>query len=116
MKKIFASVLCWLVLGGATAHAQSNRRVQIINHSSSAIEYLNAMAADGRSWEKDLLGPMRVIQPGGSIDASVDDGTGHCRFDLRAVLFDGREAQQPDFDVCANISWIVNPANYLPDK
>jgi hypothetical protein len=107
MRRIFASAICFLAFGGSTTQAQLGRRVQIINRSSSSIEYLHATNA-GHRWDGDLLGPLRVIPPGRSIDANIDDGTGHCRYDLRAVLLDGREALQPDFDVCANISWTVN--------
>jgi hypothetical protein len=111
MKRILASTFCFLALGGSTTQAQLGRRVQIVNRSSSSIEYLHASNSYRPKWEGDLLGPMRVVRPGQSIDANIDDGSGHCRYDLRAVLMDGREAAQPDFDVCANISWTVNAEN-----
>jgi hypothetical protein len=111
MKGILAGTVCFLTLGGSATQAQSGRRVQIINRSSSAIEYLHASSNDHPRWEEDLLGPMRLIPPGHSIDAKIDDGSGHCRYDLRAVLLDGREAVQPDFDVCANVAWTVNAEN-----
>jgi hypothetical protein len=85
--------------------------VQIVNRSSSPIEYLHAANTDHPKWDVDLLGPMRVIPPGKYIEANIDDGSGRCRYDLRAVLMDGSEAAQPGFDVCANISWTVNVAN-----
>jgi hypothetical protein len=110
MRTFFATTVCLLAVGGSTTQAQSGRRVQIINRSSSAIEYLHATNTDHR-WDGDLLGPLRVIPPGRSIDTTIDDGTGHCRYDLRAVLLDGREAVRPDFDACANISWTVNAEN-----
>jgi hypothetical protein len=96
-----------LILGGSTSHAELGLRVQIINGSSSPIEYLHAVNTDHPKWDEDLLGPMRVISPGRSIDANIDHGSGHCRYDLRAVLMDGSEAVQSDFDACANISWTV---------
>jgi hypothetical protein len=116
MKKFPAIVLCLfgfglLALAGSAGQIQFGRRVQIVNRSSAAIEYLHASITDRRNWEEDLLGPMRVILPGHSIDAKIDDGAGHCRYDLRAVLIDGREVVESGFDVCANLSWTVN----LPD-
>jgi hypothetical protein len=113
MKKIAAIAFClfgvgFLALGGSDGQIQiAARRVQIVNRSSSAIEYLHASNTDRRHWEEDLLGPMRVIPPGRSIEAKIDDGAGHCRYDLRAVLLDGREVEESGFDVCANISWTV---------
>jgi hypothetical protein len=103
--------LVFEAVGGSTGQAQFGRTVQIVNRSSSAIEYLHASNPDRRNWDEDLLGPMRVIPPGRSIDAKIDDGAGHCRYDLRAVLLDGREVVESGFDVCANISWTVNVPN-----
>ena len=111
MRKILRNGLCFLALGGLSTQAQSNRRVEIINRSSSPIEYLHASNNDRPRWEEDLLGPMRLIPPGRHIEVKIDDRAGHCRYDLRAVLLDGREAVQFDFDVCANISWTVEAGN-----
>jgi hypothetical protein len=108
MRRILSIALCLLALGSSTTQAQWGRRVQIVNRSSSSIEYLHALNTDRQKWEKDLLGPLRMIQPGHYIDADIDDGSWHCRYELQAVLVDGREVVQPDFDVCANISWAVN--------
>jgi hypothetical protein len=107
MNKIPVFALCLLGFGSAAQVPIAARRVQILNRSSSVIEYLHASNTDRRTWDEDLLGPMRVIPPGRSIDASIDDGAGHCRYDLRAVLIDGREVMESGFDVCANISWVV---------
>jgi hypothetical protein len=113
MKKILATSFCLfsfglLSFGGPFGQGQFARRVRIINRSSSAIEYLHASNTDQRNSDKDLLGPMRLIRPGSSIDAVIDAGSGHCRYDLRAVLIDGREVVESGFDACANISWTVN--------
>lgn len=111
MHRILVTALCLLAFAGSATQAQWGRRVQIINRSSSSIEYLQASNNDRRKWEKDLLEPLRMIHPGHFIDVDIDDGSPHCRYDLRAVLVDGREAEQSDFDVCANITWAV----YVPD-
>jgi hypothetical protein len=116
MKKTLAGALCLFGFGfpapgGSIGQGQFGRRVQIVNRSSSAVEYLHASNTDRPNWDADLLGPMRVIPPGKSIDAAIDDGAGHCRYDLRAVLLDGREVVESGFDVCANLSWTVR----LPD-
>lgn len=107
MKRILAMALCLLAFGRSTTQAQWGRRVQIINRSSSSIEYLQASNTDHQKWEKDLLQPLRMIHPGHYIDVDIDDGSWHCRYDLRAVFVDGREAVQSDFDVCAKITWTV---------
>lgn len=71
-EKFLASAFCSLALGGLTTQGQSGRRVQIINHSSSSIEYLHASNTERRIWEQDLPGPLRVILPGHFIDADID--------------------------------------------
>jgi len=96
-----------LALAVSTTQAQLDRRVRIVNRSSSAIFYLYASNIDRRGWEEDLLGP-QVIQPGYYIWANIDDGSDHCRYDLRAVLQDGREAVSRNFDVCTSTSWTVS--------
>ena len=78
MRRILANALYLLALGASATHAEWGRRVQIINRSSSSIEYLHASNTDGQKWEKDLLGPLRMIQPGHYIDADIDNGSWHC--------------------------------------
>ena len=107
MKKAFAVALCLLGLASTDINAQENRRIRIVNQSSSSIRYMYASNVDRRGWEEDILGPMRVIAPGYYINANIDDGTGHCLYDLRAVLADGRQAVRYRFNVCASSSWTV---------
>ena len=107
MKKIIASAFCFFALAASTGQAYYNRHVRIVNRSSSSIEYLYASNINRRSWEEDLLGPDRVIWPGHYRVANIDDGSGHCLFDLRAVLRDGRVAVSRGFNVCSNSSWTV---------
>ena len=111
MRQDYAKDICrrslLLALAASTTQAQFNRHVRIVNRSSSTIEYLYASNIDRGSWEEDLLGPYRVIAPGYYRDANIDDGTYHCRYDLKAVLRDGRVAISHNFDVCANSSWTV---------
>jgi hypothetical protein len=87
-----------------TAAPQENRRVKVINHSSSAIYHFYASNVDSDNWEEDILGE-ETIPPGGSRIVNIDDGTGHCYYDLKAVLYDEREAIRRKFNVCAEASW-----------
>jgi hypothetical protein len=107
MKKTFAAALCLLGLAGAEINAQENRHVRIVNRSSSSIEYLYVSNVDNGSWLKDILGPWRVIAPGYYLNANIDDGSGHCYYDLRAVLVDKRQAVRYRFNVCTESSWTV---------
>ena len=104
MKKL-AVVLLGLVSITA-AVAQENRHVRIINRASSPIYHLYASNVDRGGWEEDILG-LDVLPTGEYRDANIDDGTGHCLFDLKAVLGDGRTAVRRNFNVCTGSSWTV---------
>lgn len=101
-----SSALFLLTLAGIPGGAAENRWVQIINRSSKPIYYFYASNVDRGTWEQDILGN-RVLLPNQYANVNIDDNSGHCRFDLRAVLSDGREAKQHDFNVCVQNSWTV---------
>jgi len=100
MKKILASALALLTFAIFTASAGENRRIQIVNRSSVAIRYFYASNVDVGTWQEDILGPGRMIWPDHYMNAIIDDGTGHCLYDMKAVLFDGREAVWRNYNVC----------------
>lgn len=89
-----------------SAAPQENRRVRVINHASSSIYYFYASNVDTGVWEEDILGT-QTIPPGQSRIVNIDDGTGHCFYDLKAVLADGRKAFRYKFNVCTQASWTV---------
>ena len=114
MKKFrsFVSLVALALVGLTTiAEAQENRYVRIINRSSDSIRYFYASNVDRTVWEEDILGPMRIIAPGHYVDVNIDDHSGHCLFDLKAVLWDGRVATERRFNVCTNSSWTVVDRN-----
>jgi hypothetical protein len=105
MKTLAAIALCLMSL--TSANAGEDRRVRIINRSSAPIRYFYASNVDRTGWEEDILGPLRIILPGESILVNIDDGSGHCLYDMKAVLYDKRTATIRKFNVCANSSWTV---------
>ncbi len=116
MNKLNRLVIClvaFFALGLTTISAQSgeNRRVRIINRASSPIRYLYASNVDRSTWEEDILGPMVMIGTDRYMDVNIDDGSGHCLYDLKAVLLDGRTAERGNFNVCTQESWTVTDGN-----
>lgn len=107
MKKIAVIALSFVSLTAAYLHAQEDRHIRVINHASSAIRYLYATNVDRDRWGYDLLGPLNIISPGYYEDFNMDDGTGHCLYDMKAVLFDGRTATSHNFNACTNSTWTV---------
>ncbi len=89
--------LAVLLLAG-DAGAQ-DRRIRLINESSLAIREFYASNINRRGWETDMLGG-RQIAPGRSIIVNVDDRSGHCRFDFKTVMSNGRAIEERDVNAC----------------
>lgn len=77
----------------------ANREVTIINKTRVPMVEFYASNTGTESWEEDILGA-DILNPGESIDIDIDDGTGACRFDFKAVFKDGEAVIQPKVDVC----------------
>ena len=108
---ICMTAFCALGLTALWAQSSENRYVRVINRASSPIRYLYASNVDRPTWEEDILGPLRMIATDHYVDVNIDDGSGHCLYDLRAVLFDGRTATTRNVNVCTEGSWTVTDGN-----
>lgn len=90
-------------VAATVAQAQSadryNRHVLIVNNTSQTMVQFFASNTGTNSWEEDLLGS-GVLPSGEQIDANIDDGTGYCRYDMKAVFEDGSEQIIPRVNVC----------------
>lgn len=103
---LIASVLLGAPLAQAQSNDSENRMVQVINRSSSTIFHLYVSNKDNTGWGPDQLGIFGIISPGYYRNFNMDDGTGHCIFDIKAVLQNGREAVSR-LNVCTTNSWAV---------
>jgi len=90
----------------AGASDAQNRHVNVMNMSSQAMRELYASPVTSDNWEEDLLGT-GTLAAGQSIDANIDNGTGECSYDLRAVMADGHEHIQRKVDVCSVSQWMI---------
>ena len=93
---ILLPVALSLVTGSAAA---ADRHVTIINSTSTTMKMFFASNVDTKKWEEDILGD-EVVLPGDSIDIDIDDGTGHCEYDFRALFNDGVESIKHSVNVC----------------
>jgi hypothetical protein len=93
-----ALALAVVVVGTASA-AALDRRVRINNNSSYDIIEFYASNQDSDSWEEDILG-RNILPAGNSVVINIDDGTGYCKYDFRAVFEDGDEAVKYGNNVC----------------
>ena len=83
----------------ATASLALDRHVLVTNDTSYTIREFYASNGGAESWEEDILGDA-VLQPGDSVNVNIDDASGYCKYDFRAVFEDGDEATKRAVNVC----------------
>ena len=82
----------------APAVAQ-DRRVRIINDTNHTMVRFYASNSSRTDWEEDILG--RAVLPSGrSVVVNIDDGSGACLYDFKAVFDDGDELTRGQINVC----------------
>jgi hypothetical protein len=115
-KTVLGLVASAVVLGGAPfvagsidpAYAQRyDRRIEIVNNTGLTIRTVNSTNIARGDWGVDLLG-RAVIPPGRSMVINVEDYTGYCRYDFRAVFADGRQVTRRGVNVCEAVQWIIS--------
>jgi hypothetical protein len=87
----------------ATAMAEA-LPFRILNRTGTDATVLNAVRSPrgaAGDWGRNLLSPDRPLTGRGGFRVNPAEAAG-CRFDLRLVLKDGREAVLRDQDICAN--------------
>ena len=86
--------------------AAEDRRVRIVNNTNVTLTRFYASNTKRGSWEEDILGSS-VLPAGKSVMINIDDGSGACMFDFRAVLSNGRIIEAYGMNVCRITSWAV---------
>jgi hypothetical protein len=86
--------------------AAEDRRVRIVNGTNVTLTSFYASNTKRKSWEEDILGSS-VLPAGRSVMINIDDGSGACMFDFRAVLSNGRTVEAYNMNVCQITSWTV---------
>lgn len=92
------AVAALIGLAAAPAAAQ-DRNVRIVNETRHTMVEFYASNIGRDTWEEDILG-QDVLQVGQSVNINIDDGTGACLYDFRAVFDDGDELVRNRIDVC----------------
>jgi hypothetical protein len=82
-----------------------NRVVTIINDTAVDMREFYASNKDATTWEEDILG-QDMLPAGYQIDINIDDGTGYCIYDVKAVFVDGSEVVDK-VNVCETGTWRV---------
>ncbi|MCM5553674.1 hypothetical protein [Pleomorphomonas sp. NRK KF1] len=95
-----ASALAVAVLFVCVVDASAyDRRVVVVNNTSTAIQEFYASNTGQDDWQEDILGE-DTLPPGGEMTVNIDDGSGYCKYDFRAVFEDATEATKAGVNVC----------------
>ncbi len=87
------------VLALSPAASALDRRVRIHNQTSFDMYYFYASNTDASTWEEDIFGSS-ILPAGRYVTINIDDGTGYCLFDFKAVFSDGDEVVSWRNNVC----------------
>ncbi|MGG5820324.1 trypsin-like peptidase domain-containing protein [Falsiroseomonas sp. HW251] len=97
---LLALVLALILARPGTSQAPPGEPVRIVNRTGTEATALHAVRSGRPDWGGNLLnrGPL----PSGQSFALRPNAEAGCRFDIRLVLADGREAVLRDRDICAD--------------
>ncbi|HYE43492.1 MAG TPA: hypothetical protein VEA15_08875 [Caulobacteraceae bacterium] len=96
---LLGSVGAAVAVATATPAVAEDRRVRIINGTRHIMVRFYASNSSRTSWEEDILG-RRILKPGESVTINIDDGSGACLYDFKAVFDDGDELTRGQVNVC----------------
>ena len=107
MNRIFA--VAFLFLGVTSANAEVlDRRIRVHNMTDKRIVELYGSPIDSNTYGYNMIrGPEDWIRAGQTRVADIDDGTGYCRYDLKAVRADGAVAEKYNVNVCELTDWWI---------
>jgi hypothetical protein len=109
LKPIVAAGAAAATLVAATLPATAlDRRVTIVNNTGYTMVRFYASHRDARTWQEDIFGN-KVLYSGYSVVVNIDDGTGYCIFDFKAVFDDGDEVESFGNNVCELSTFTFNP-------
>ena len=97
-------VAAGLLAALATPALSADRSVDIVNNSKKAIKAFYASRAKLDNWQENIV-KGDPIGPGETQPVDIDDGSGGCRFDFKAVFSDGEERVSNNVDVCSVSKW-----------
>jgi len=99
--------LAVFALAGPAAALRNDHGVNVVNQSTTTIEYFYFSACRDPNWGPDRLGATEVIAPRASRFFSMDDGIPGCCRDMLAKFVKGATRQRKSVDVCTEYEWVV---------
>jgi hypothetical protein len=95
-----------LMMSVGVAHA-ADRRVEIVNKTGMTLTHFYASNSGANSWEEDILG-RDTLANNESIEININDGTGACKFDFKAVFESGQSLEKGNINVCEISTYTYN--------
>lgn len=96
---VFSAIVGIAAATSGTALA-ADKKVTVVNKTKTTIVAIFASSVGASTWEEDILGDAMMLAPRESVEIDMDDGTGACRFDLKAEFEDGTDTVQKNLNVC----------------
>ncbi len=87
-------------VGNGSARLNRTQSFQFYNQSGQTVEYLYLSPSQRSDWGRDILGSS-VLYNGSAWNGSIRPNLDGCRYDIRAVLEDGRESTAYNVDACS---------------
>ena len=97
-----------IVAGTALPGAAANRRVDIVNKTGMDMKHFYASTSGNDDWEEDILG-QDLLSDGETFDVNIDDGTGKCLYDFKAVFENGTSLVRNKINVCEISTFTYRP-------
>ena len=88
-----------VLVAGAVDASAYDRRVVVVNNTSTTIQEFYASNTGENDWQEDILGD-DTLQPGGEMTVNIDDGSGACVYDFRAEFTNGQVLTRMNINVC----------------
>jgi hypothetical protein len=102
------SVIGFLLTFGLSLGAQAaDRHVNIVNRTGETLTHFYASVTSTDDWEEDILG-RHTIEDGETFNIDIDDGSGLCHYDFKAIFEDGDVLIKHDINVCRIESYIFS--------
>ncbi len=92
------AVILTLLATIAPARA-ADRNVDILNQTGQTMMQFYASVTKSNSWEENILGN-DSLDDGDTQSVNIDDGSGKCVFDFKAVFKGGASAEKRGVNVC----------------
>jgi hypothetical protein len=107
---IIAIVAALAIAVGVLGHSANafalNREIVVYNNTRSTMRELQGSNIGDTIWRWDFLGDS-TLPAGYRVTVNIDDRSGYCRYDLKAVFNDGSEVIRRNVNVCTAEAWYI---------